>query len=111
MTQADAVAKAVFFIDGDESASEYQSWVISYENTLWLVATWLQAHASTERIPDRIVPLASFPHTPLQDGMFRLGRLMPRQLLSVDCPPELLRQFGAQTYPSLAHIPGPSSIQ
>ena len=111
MKQPDIVAKAVYFIDGDENAQEYQSMVIAHENSLWLVATWLESNYTGTRYPDRIVPLASFSHAIEQSGLIRLGLLMPKPLLTVDCPQELLQQFGAVTHPSIAHIPGPSSIQ
>ena len=105
------IAKAVYFIEGDETASEYQSVVIQHNESLWLVATWLQSHAADKRYPERIVPMASLPHVVMPDGMTRLGLLMPRQLVSAECPPELLRKFCAEIHPAIVHIPGPSSIQ
>lgn len=109
MDDPNIIAKAVYFIEGDENAYEYQSMVIEHEGSLWLVATWLGSNNTGTRYPDRIVPMERLPHVAQQDGLIRLGLLMPKQLLSVDCPPELLRKFGAVIHPALAHIPGPKS--
>ena len=110
MNEAVIVAKAVYFIEGDENAFEYQSMVISHEGSLWLVATWLQSNDTGKRFPDRIVPMEKLPHLVQEDGLIRLGLLMPKQLVSVGGPPELLHKFGAVTHPGAPHIPGPKSI-
>lgn len=109
MNEPKHVAKAVFFIEGDENALEYQAHVIEHEGVLWLVATWLVENATGTRYPDRIVPMDNLPHVVQADGLIRLGMLMPRLLLAQNAPPELLHEYGASAYPSLAHIRGPSS--
>lgn len=91
------VAKAVFFFDGDENADEYQTTIIEYKKSLWLVATWISNTEQNMRIPDRIVPLDLFHPAPLLDGEIRLGRLVPKALLTVDCPTELLLLFFVDT--------------
>jgi hypothetical protein len=103
------VAKAVYFIEGDETASEYQSMVIEFKNERWLVATWLQVQATGMKYPDRIIPMSALPHLTQDNGMIRLGLLMPIELLHVEAPPEVLQRFGAKEYPSLAQLPGPKS--
>lgn len=110
MNEVAIFAKAVYFIEGDESAFEYQSMVISHEDSLWLVATWLESNDTGKRFPERIVPMATLSHLVQPDGLIRLGLLMPKQLVSTDCPEELLRKFGAITHPGAPHIPGPKSI-
>ncbi len=101
------VAKAVYFIEGDEHATEYQSMVIEHDGSLWLVATWLVSHATGEKYPERIVPMEKLPHVVQRDGMIRLDMLMPKQLVSDNASPQLLRKYGAVTHPDVAHIPGP----
>ena len=104
-----SIAKAFYFIDGDEEAEEYQSTVIEHEGELWLVATWLEHLATSKRYPERIVPLKLLPHVPLENGVIRLGLLMPIELLRPEAPQALLQQFGAQLYPSLSQLQGPTS--
>ena len=103
------VAKAVYFLDGDEEAAEYQSMVIEFQGERWLVATWFVMRATGTRYPDRIIPMKALPHVTQADGMIRLGLLMPIALLENEAPRELLQRFGAKEYPSLAQIPGPTS--
>jgi hypothetical protein len=103
------VAKAVYFIEGDEEAAEYQSMVIEHEGDRWLVATWLQDRATGTRYPERIVPLKQLPHVTYENGLIRLGLLVPIALLQPEAPPELLQRFGAEVYPSLAQLQGPRS--
>ena len=103
------IAKAVYFIDGDETAAEYQSMVIEFQGEQWLVATWFLMRATGTKYPDRIIPLKVLPHVMQESGMIRLGLLMPIELLQVEAPPELLQRFGAKEYPSLAQLPGPKS--
>ena len=109
MRPPENVAKAVYFIEGDEEAAEYQSMIIEHEGERWLVATWLQHRASGTRYPERIVPLRRLPHVTHENGLIRLGLLMPIALLQPEAPPELLQQFGAAIYPSLGQLPGPRS--
>ena len=104
------VAKAVYFLEGDENAEnahEYQSMVIEHEGSLWLVATWLRSNATGENYPERIVPMEKLPHVVRPDGLFVLNMLMPKQLVSDNASPQLLRKYGAVTHPDVAHIPGP----
>ena len=103
------IAKAVYFIDGDEEAAEYQSMVIEYQGEKWLVATWLRQQATGTKYPDRIVPLKTLPHATQENGLIRLGLLMPIALLQPDAPSTLLQQFDAQVYPSVALLQGPKS--
>lgn len=109
MDAPNIVAKAVYFIEGDENAYEYQSMVISHDGFLWLIATWLESNATGKRFPNRIVPLEKFDPLLKPEGMYRLSALIPKELLSAQCPHELLHKFGAVTHPELAHIPGPPS--
>jgi len=111
MNAPENVAKAVYFIEGDEEAAEYQSIVIEYLGERWLVATWLQHLATGTKYPERIVPMKLLPHVTQENGLIRLGLLMPIALLQTETPTELLQQYGAQVYPSLLHTPGPKSIQ
>ena len=103
------IAKAVYFIEGDEEAAEYQSMVIEYQGEKWLVATWLQHLATGTKYPERIVPMRLLPHVTQESGLILLGLLMPIALLQTEAPPELLQRYGAQVYPSLLHTPGPTS--
>ena len=103
------IAKAVYFIAGDETAAEYQLMVIEFQGEKWLVATWFLMRTTGTKYPDRIIPLKSLPHVTQDNGMIRLGLLMPIELLHVEAPQELLQQFGAKEYPSLAQLPGPTS--
>ena len=104
------VAKAVFFIEGDEHAHDYQATVIEYQAQKWLVATWLQSPSTGERFPERIVPLSQFPYVELQNGLLRLGLLVPRGLLLPDAEDALLQRFQAQTYPTVGLVQGPESL-
>ena len=89
------IAKVVYFLEGDEDAAEYQSMLIEYSGQHWIVASWIQEPATGMRMPETIVPLAKLPHIKQQDGLIRLGVLMPAALLSPDAPAELLCKFGA----------------
>lgn len=109
INQPEALAKAVYFIKDDEEAAEYQSMVIEYKSARWIVATWLKDHATGTKYPERIIPLRLIPHVTQENGMIRLGLLMPIALLQIDAPQELLQQFGAEVYPSLSQLPGPKS--
>jgi hypothetical protein len=109
MNPPNIVAKAVYFIEGDVNAFEYQSMVIEHEGSLWLVATWLISNDTGTRYPERIVPMEKLPHVVQQDGLIRLGLLMPRALVSADAPIALLLQYGAAIHPGIDHLPGPSS--
>lgn len=104
------VAKAVYFIEGDENAYEYQSMVIEHNGSLWLVATWLESNDTGKRYPDRIIPMDNLPHIVQSDGLIRLGMLMPRELVSQECSQSLLKKFCAEMHPDTVHIPGPKSI-
>jgi len=77
MNAPENVAKAVYFIEGDEEAAEYQSIVIEYLGERWLVATWLQHLATGTKYPERIVPMKLLPHVTQENGLIRLGLLMP----------------------------------
>lgn len=104
------VSKVVFFIDGDAEANEYQASVVEHENSQWLVATWLEPLDGTARIPEWLIPMVSLPHFQQPDGLIRLGRTMPIQLLSASCPTELRQQFGAALNPLLVRTPEHASI-
>ena len=103
------VAKAAYFLEGDENAHEYQSMVIEHEGSLWLVATWLRSDATGENYPERIVPMEKLPHVVRPDGLFVLNMLMPKQLVSPDASSQLLHKYGAVIHPGIDDIPGPTT--
>ncbi len=103
------VAKAVYFLEGDENAHECQSLVIEHEGSLWLVATWLRSNATGENYPERIVPMEKLPHVVQADGLIRLNILMPKQLVSPDASSQLLHKYGAVIHPGIDDIHGPTT--
>lgn len=106
----DVVAKAIFECHGENG--ELQAPIIAHADQLWVVLTWFGSLASGMQYPERIIPLERLAAAYIPHGGYRLGLILPKELFSSQCPPELLKQFGAQVHPAgIAHIPGPSSIQ
>lgn len=105
------VAKAVFFLEDDENAFEYQAMVIEHSNSLWLVATWIEGNRTGVRYPERIIPMENLPHVVQKDGSIRLGPILPRELLSAEASRSLLQKYGAVIHPGLSQIPAHGSIQ
>ena len=105
-----AAGKAIFFIDGDETASEFQTDVVEWKNALWFVATRMLHIATNTPVPVLLVPMARLTHTPLVDGYCRLGTLIPKEFANDRISPELQRAYEAVDAPGLVHIPGPKSI-
>lgn len=104
------VAKAVFFIDGDQSGAEYQSAVIRHEGSLWLVATWLWPLGADTPIPEWLVPLETLdPEWVMPEGPHRLKQSISRELLSPDTAPKLAASRGMVLFQSVSHTPGPAS--
>lgn len=95
------IAKAVFFIDGDPQAHEYQSTVVEHSGKKWLVATWLAPNDGGERIPERLIPLEMFSPVELPNGLIRLGCLMQRRWLSQETPAVELQPLGMVVNPLL----------
>lgn len=90
------VAKAVFTFEGENPNDQYETTVIFYKDSLWLVATWISNTEQNMRIPDRIVPLALFDPHSSHGAYLELKRSVPKALLTADCPPQLLKQFDAE---------------
>ena len=104
------VGKASFFIEGDETASEYQSDVIEWQGALWFVATRLLHIATNTPIPKQLVPMAKLNHTALKDGHCRLGTLIPKEFAEDRISLKQLRAFGVVDAPGLVHTQGPKSV-
>ena len=99
-------SKAVYFLEGDESAREYQSMVIEHEGAKWRVATWLRDPRTGTRTPERIVPLERLGFAVQTDGLMRLGRTLPLALFAPDASSELLQSLAVALHPDAVNIPG-----
>jgi len=104
------VAKAKFFIEGDDTGSEYLASIVEYQGIRWLVANWIESPATGKRTPDELIPMGLLPHAALQDGLVQLGTLIPRELLTAQIPQKLRLVYGVVRYPGVVHIPGPGGI-
>lgn len=110
MEQLKVVGKAIFFIDGDETASEFQADVVEWQNALWFVATRMLHIATNTPVPALLVPMDRLNPTSLKDGYCRLGTLIPKEFGNDRISPELQRAYGAVDAPGLVHSQGPGSI-
>lgn len=103
------VAKAVFVFE--DNSEEQEIMVIAHDAALWIVLTWLQ-NATGTRFPERIAPLAKFPHHfQLPEGPFRLSGPMPKALFDANPPKAVVAQYGLRAHPDTVHIPGHGDIQ
>jgi hypothetical protein len=98
------LTKAVFFIEGDLAGDAFQAHIIAINGAPYLVANWLEEIATGKRVPDELIPLAMLPHVVQQDGLVRLGTLIPRELLSSPIPQRLRLAYGVVSFPALSHI-------
>ena len=111
MTQTKLVAEALFVCEPDVDGI-CRGWIVEHEDSLWLVANWLQAHGTAERIPAQLIPLAKLAAKPTGDpGLYRFESAVPRALLTYPIPPALASEYGVVDAPGLVHIPGPRSVQ
>ncbi len=98
------IAKAVFFIDGDENAYEYQAAIVEYDGRKWFVANRFLEIATGMQIPAELIALDRLPHIFQADGLCRLGTLIPMELGTYPMPERLRHAYGAVENPALAHI-------
>lgn len=103
------VAKAIFFIEGDETLGPQQGCVVQHEEALWLVANWLESNTTGKRYPAQLVPMERLPYQMKEIGSFRLRSAIPKALLSYPIQPTLRLAYGVVDVSALAHIPGPAS--
>lgn len=100
----EVVAKAVFYVEEDETGMPHQATIIKHAGSLWLVATWLKSNDTGMQYPARIVPMAKLRYSDLPDGLVLIETILTTALSDDVCLPELLRKYGVVEYQSLAHI-------
>ena len=104
------IFKTMAFIGEDSSPSLLGA--IYYQDRWWIVATWLQSHATGERIPERLVQMDGvvLRFQEVRDPAYRCflaNNALPTGVLDgTDTG-----RYVIATYPALAHIPALSSSQ
>ena len=68
----------------------YRVDTVEWNGRLWLVPNWIEAHATRERQPIRIIAMDRLPHWRMdgEEGVdFQLGVLIPRCVFDGQLPP------------------------
>jgi len=95
----------MFFADHDHGHA-YLIDTIFLQGKWWLVASWLQSHATGERVPERLILLDGLPFGEVENQQhycFFLERLIPKRVFDG----EVLPGYVVATYQALADSPAP----
>jgi hypothetical protein len=103
------VFKTYLFFDDYDQGHSYLIDTIFYDDAWWLVASWMQKHMTTEKIPARLVRLTGLAFQEVEDNKYRflLNNAIPKSVL------DGREQDGYTTlfYPdALSHIQGNSGV-
>ena len=101
------VFKTYLFFSDHDQGHPYLIDTILHEGSWWLVASWLQAHATGERVPERLVRLSGLQYQEVEGQPYRflLNNSIPKAVLDGKEQGE----YVVAAYPTLAQIPGPKS--
>lgn len=106
------VGKAVFAIEADETGVLYQATVVTHENKLWLVATWISPPAPAEPVPEWLLPLDSIGLGHLKPApLMTLGNAVPKALAGPDAELQAMQRAGAVLNPLLSGTQAHGRIQ
>jgi hypothetical protein len=77
------VFKTYLFFEGFDEGSSYLIDTIFLDGAWWLVGSWLEARATQERVPERLVRLSGLPHETVsgQRWRFLLNNPLPKSVL------------------------------
>ena len=77
------VFKTHLFFEGFDEGSPYLIDTIFLGGEWWLVGSWLQANATGERVPERLVRLTGLPHQEASGQRYRflLNNSLPKPVL------------------------------
>ena len=98
----------LFFSDYDQGHS-YLIDTIQHEGQWWLVGSWIEAPATRERVPERLILLDGFhvryEEVRRKEYRFSLQNSIPKAVLDGKEQGE----YVVAVFPALAHIQGPKS--
>jgi hypothetical protein len=106
------IFKTHLFFSGHDEDHPYLIDTIFHEGHWWLVATWLQNHATGHRIPERIIQMdgltVRFQEVDGEPYHFLLNNALPKSVL--DGEPQSGYVIAIHPH-ALLHTQGPKSIQ